>query len=61
MRSGLMTPQATLIPVSQAEIDERVKGQSGMPTDIVMGLSREDVRDLVEFPVSLKAGPDAHQ
>jgi quinoprotein glucose dehydrogenase len=45
----LMTPQATLVSVAKDDIDERVKGQSGMPADIVRGLSREDVRDLVEF------------
>jgi len=51
----LMTPQATLISVAKDDIDERVKGQSGMPTDIVRGLSRADVRDLVEYLTSLKA------
>jgi quinoprotein glucose dehydrogenase len=54
----LVTPQATLITVGKKDIDEQIKGQSGMPADTVKDLNREQVRDLVEFLSSLK--PDNH-
>ncbi|MEQ9410407.1 MAG: PQQ-dependent sugar dehydrogenase [Fuerstiella sp.] len=54
----LMTPQGALITVATEEIDERAKGQSGMPSDITKALSRDDVRDLVEYLAGLKIAAD---
>ena len=54
----LMTPQGAIITVALDEIDERAKGQSGMPADIAKNLSRDDVRDLVEYLSSLKVAAD---
>ncbi|APZ92040.1 PVC-type heme-binding CxxCH protein [Fuerstiella marisgermanici] len=54
----LMTPKGAIITVATDDIDERAKGQSGMPSDITKALSREDVRDLVEFMAGLKTAKD---
>jgi len=57
----LMTAQGAIISVAKDEIDERAKGQSGMPSDIAKNLSRDDVRDLIEYLASLKvAGDGSH-
>ena len=40
--------------IAKDEIDERAKGKSGMPEDIVKQLSLSDLRDLVEFLSQLK-------
>jgi quinoprotein glucose dehydrogenase len=50
----LMTPEGALVSVPKADIDERTRGKSAMPEDLVRSLSRLDVRDLVEFLSSLK-------
>lgn len=55
----LMTPQGALISVAKADIEDRAKGQSGMPSDITKALSRSDVRDLVEYLASLKKVDDS--
>lgn len=49
----LMTPQGAIITVPTDEIEDRAKGLSGMPADITKGLSRDDVRDLVEYLTTL--------
>lgn len=50
----LMTPQGALVTVPTDEIEDRARGLSGMPADITKGLSRDDVRDLVEYLSTLK-------
>lgn len=45
----LMLPDGTPVSIDPKEIDIRVKGQSGMPADLVKHLTRRDVRNLVEF------------
>ncbi|MEZ6126296.1 MAG: HEAT repeat domain-containing protein [Planctomycetaceae bacterium] len=50
----LVTPQGAIISVATADIEDRAKGQSGMPADISKNLSRDDVRDLVEYLSALK-------
>jgi quinoprotein glucose dehydrogenase len=50
----LMTPDGTLIVVPVSEIDTRSRGPSAMPADLVRHLSRQDLRDLVEFLANLK-------
>ncbi|WP_417384953.1 PVC-type heme-binding CxxCH protein [Gimesia sp.] len=45
----LMDAKGTVIHVSKDEIDERASGKSAMPEEIVKQLSKDDLRDLVEF------------
>jgi quinoprotein glucose dehydrogenase len=50
----LMTPEGALVTVPKADIEERTRGKSAMPEDVVQHLSRSDLRDLVEFLSSLR-------
>jgi quinoprotein glucose dehydrogenase len=50
----LMTSEGNIITIPKAEIEERVRGKSSMPEDLVKKLSRFELRDLVEFLSSLK-------
>jgi quinoprotein glucose dehydrogenase len=50
----LMTPDGTVLVVPVSEIDTRSRGPSAMPGDLVRHLSRQDLRDLVEFLANLK-------
>ena len=45
----LMTPEGQLLTIPTDEIDQRSRGKSAMPEDIIRHLSRREVRDLVEF------------
>jgi quinoprotein glucose dehydrogenase len=51
----LMTPEGALVTVPLAKIEERQKGKSSMPDDLVKKLTRTEMRDLVEFLASLKS------
>jgi quinoprotein glucose dehydrogenase len=53
-RVQLMTPEGGLVTVAKAEIEERTRGRSAMPDDVVRHLSKADLRDLVEFLTSLR-------
>ena len=50
----LMTAEGQLLTVPKAKIDERARGKSAMPEDVVKHLSKRDLRDLVEFLANLK-------
>ncbi len=50
----IMTAEAKLVEVPKADIDERKRGGSAMPEDLVKKLTRAEIRDLVEFLASLK-------
>jgi quinoprotein glucose dehydrogenase len=50
----LMTAEGQLLTVPRVKIDERARGKSAMPEDVVKHLSRRDLRDLVEFLANLK-------
>lgn len=50
----LMTPKGAIVTIPADEIDDRGKGQSGMPSDITRGLTRAEIRDLVEYLSTLK-------
>jgi quinoprotein glucose dehydrogenase len=50
----LMNTDGQLIVVAKGRIDERLRGPSAMPADLVDKLSRAELRDLVEFLASLK-------
>lgn len=45
----LMDAKGTITRVLKADIDERASGKSAMPEEIVKQLSKDDLRDLVEF------------
>lgn len=45
----LMTATGEVVSVPKAKIEERASGKSGMPEDVAKGLSRRDLRDLVEY------------
>lgn len=50
----ILTPEAKLITIPKADVDERATGKSSMPETLVKQLSKQDIRDLVEFLSSLK-------
>lgn len=50
----IMEANGTLIRVSKADIEERASGKSAMPEEIVKQLSKDDLRDLVEFLINQK-------
>ncbi len=52
---NLMTADGSVITVLKEDIDERAVGKSAMPEDIFKQLSKEDIRDLVEYMTSLKS------
>lgn len=45
----LMDAKGTITRVAKEDIDERASGKSAMPEEIVKQLSKDDLRDLVEF------------
>jgi len=45
----LIDAQAKTHEIDVAEIEERREGQSAMPTDLTKHISREEMRDLIEF------------
>ena len=55
----LMTAEGRLIAVPKDQIDERRRGLSAMPADLVDKMSRAELRDLVEFLANLKEAPKA--
>jgi quinoprotein glucose dehydrogenase len=50
----LITAEGALVTVAKADIDERTRGKSAMPDDLMKSLSKGDLRDLVEFLAGLK-------
>ena len=54
----LMNPKGAIITVATEDIDERAKGLSGMPADIAKNLSRDEIRDLVEYMSTLKTAKE---
>lgn len=53
----VMDAKGTVIRVPKDEIDERATGKSAMPEEIVKQLSKDDLRDLVEFLFQQKQKP----
>ena len=45
----LMTSTGEVISVPTKKIEDRARGKSGMPEDVTKGLTKSDLRDLVEF------------
>jgi quinoprotein glucose dehydrogenase len=50
----IMTAEGQLLSIPKADIDDRARGQSAMPSDLIQKLSRTEVRDLVEFLAGLR-------
>lgn len=50
----LMTPEGKVVVVPRGKIDERARGKSAMPDDLVKHLSKRELRDLVEYLAGLK-------
>ena len=50
----LMTPEGQLVTVPKNKIDDRKKGPSAMPEDLIKHLSKSELRDLIEFLASLR-------
>lgn len=50
----LMDFEGKLITVKKADIEEKKTGKSAMPADLYKQLSRQELRDLVEYLASLK-------
>jgi quinoprotein glucose dehydrogenase len=50
----LMTAEGQLLNIDKSQVDERRRGASAMPDDLVRKLSLRELRDLVEFLASLK-------
>jgi quinoprotein glucose dehydrogenase len=50
----LMTAEAKLITIPKSSIEERQPTKSAMPEDLVKHLSKQELRDLVEFLSGLK-------
>lgn len=53
----LMTAEGQLISVPVNQIEERQRGKSSMPEDLVQRLTLVELRDLVEFMAGLQKGP----
>lgn len=45
----IITPEAKLVTIPQANIEARKAGKSSMPEDLVKYLTKPELRDLVEF------------
>jgi quinoprotein glucose dehydrogenase len=50
----LITADAKIITVAKKDIEERSRGKSAMPEDVMKFLTRRELRDLVEFLANLK-------
>ncbi|MGO9920581.1 MAG: PVC-type heme-binding CxxCH protein [Isosphaeraceae bacterium] len=51
----LITPEGQPMVVSKDAIEERKRGPSAMPADLVSKLSKTELRDLIEYLANLKA------
>jgi len=49
----LMTPEGQTLTIRAADIEERSKGKSAMPDDLIEKMTRSELRDLVEFLAGL--------
>jgi quinoprotein glucose dehydrogenase len=50
----LMTAEGETINVPKAEVEDRKRGPSAMPADLVSKMSKSEIRDLIEFLARLK-------
>jgi quinoprotein glucose dehydrogenase len=52
----LMTPEGKLVTIAKEDVEERKRGASAMPADLLKSLSRFEIRDLVAFLARQRAG-----
>lgn len=50
----IMTSEGQLLSIPKADIEERSRGPSAMPSDLAQKMSRTEIRDLVEFLAGLQ-------
>jgi len=50
----LMTPEGQLLAIPVSQIEDRARGKSAMPADLLKHLSGRELRDLVEFLATLR-------
>ena len=50
----IMTADGQLLAIPKSQIDDRSRGPSAMPSDLIQKMSRTEVRDLVEFLAGLQ-------
>ncbi|HEV3445817.1 MAG TPA: c-type cytochrome, partial [Gemmataceae bacterium] len=50
----LITAEGHVLDVPKSQIEERTRGKSAMPEDVIKHLSKSEVRNLVEFLAGLK-------
>ena len=57
-----MAATGEVISVPTKKIEERARGKSGMPEDVAKGLTKRDLRDLVEYLTQqvTPADPEKH-
>ena len=55
----LITAEGKPLAVSKNTIEDRKRGPSAMPNDLAGKLSKTELRDLIEYLVSLKTPPKA--
>jgi quinoprotein glucose dehydrogenase len=55
----LITAEGKTIDVPKSTIEDRKRGQSAMPADVIKQLSKAELRDLVEYLANLKQGAQA--
>jgi quinoprotein glucose dehydrogenase len=49
-----MTAEGVLLTIAKEDIDERRTGKSAMPDDLVQKITKQELRDLIEFMAGLK-------
>ena len=54
----LLTATGEIITVPTQKIEERARGKSGMPEDVSKGLTKSQLRDLVEYLSQQVTPPD---
>jgi quinoprotein glucose dehydrogenase len=50
----VMTADGAVVTIAKAKIEERTRGRSAMPDDVVKHLTKRELRDVVEYLASLK-------
>jgi len=50
----VMTADGAVVTIPKGKIEERTRGKSAMPDDVVKHLTKRELRDVVEFLASLK-------
>lgn len=53
----LMTPEGQSLALMKSEVEDRKRGPSAMPDDLIKSLTKSELRDLVEYLVNLKRPP----